>query len=318
MLTREQTVGSLVGPNTGGVNPYGLVVAPSTAGVLDTGDLVVCDFNDAGNVQGTGTEIVAIDPAVGSMDRHVTGGPRLRGCDALALAPDDTIWAADFEANDVPIISSSGKLLTPELNGPWHNPFGIAFSSDPNVPAFYVSNASDGSLVRIGLSPMITFTVIATGFPVNLGRPGSILAPSGLNYYAPMDRLYVVDGTNNALYAIDNVSQVAANGIKVTGFTFSGPNAASAHVLFHGKPLNGPISSAILPGGHIVLGNTTDPNGFNKMVEFNSAGMLLDVKNVDKGVGGAIFGMAATGMSPADAKLYFNDDNSNDLVVLSH
>src|SRR5579863_3692536 len=50
-LNRERTVGSLVGPNTGDVNPYGLVVAPTTAGTFDTGDMAVCDFNDKANVQ---------------------------------------------------------------------------------------------------------------------------------------------------------------------------------------------------------------------------------------------------------------------------
>lgn len=318
-LTRERTVGSLVGPNTGDVNPYGLTVAPATAGTFDTGDMAVCDFNDKANVQGTGTEIVGIDTAIGSIDRHVIDGPKLTGCNALALAPDNTIWAADFSANDVPIISSSGHWITAEFGGPWHHPFGIAFAITANVPpAFYVSNAGDGSLVRIGLVPTITYTVIATGFPVNHGVPGSILAPSGLSYLASLDRLYIVDGTNNTLYAIDNISKVGANGIVVKGQTFSGPNDSDAHVIYHGKPLNGPISSAILPGGHIVVGNTLDPTGFNKIVEINPEGKVLDVENVDKGAAGAIFGVAATGTSPADAKVFFNDDNTNALVELSH
>jgi hypothetical protein len=41
------------------------------------------------------------------------------------------------------------------------------------------------------------------------------------------------------------------------------------------------------------------------------------LKNVDTGVGGALFGMVATGTTPATAKLYFNDDNDNTLRVLS-
>ncbi len=240
----EQTVGSVADPVTGDVNPYGLAVAPITNGKIDAGDLVVCDFNDKQNVQGTGTAIVSIGPAIGSKPRHIVDAKVLEGCDAIALAPDDTIWPADFVANNAPIVTPGGKILTTESNGPWHGPWGEAFVpplSEKNVPAFYVSNAGDGSLVRIGLGNQVTFTVIATGFPVNGGQPGSILGPSGLNYVASSDRLYVVDGTDNALYAIDNVSSVHKNGITVDGLQFSGPDAKDAHVIYAGKPLNGPI-----------------------------------------------------------------------------
>src|SRR6185437_11565038 len=110
-----------------------------------------------------------------------------------------------------------------------------------SVPAFYVSNAGDGSLVRVYVypGPQFKFATIVTGFPVNHGVPGSILSPSGLNYQPVRDRLYIVDGTNNALYAINNISRIVANGIVVHGLTFSGPQASAAHVIFSGAPLNG-------------------------------------------------------------------------------
>lgn len=321
LLDDEQTVGSLVDPNTGDVNPYGLTVAPVTNGKITAGDLVVCDFNDKANVQGTGTAIVTIHPALGSKPQHIVANKALKGCDALALAPDDTIWPADFSANDAPIVTPSGKILTTESNGPWHGPFGEAFVPPVNahsIPAFYVSNAGDGSLVRIAIGNTITFTVIVTGFPVNGGVPGSILGPSGLTYDAALDRLYVVDGQNNALYAIDNISKVEKDGIAVNGLHFSGKFASSAHVIYHGAPLNGPISMVQLPGGHLVLGNTLDPAGKNLMVEITPSGHEVFVKNVDTGAAGAIFGMAVTGTDVFNEKLYFNDDNSNALVVLSH
>jgi hypothetical protein len=238
------------------------------------------------------------------------------------MAPSGLIWAAAFKANDNPIFTSGGTLVNALQNAPWNHPFGEAFAP-PNaalgVPAFYVSNAGDGSLVRVSVSPgpTFTFTVIATGFPINGGRPGSILSPSGLNYQPSGDRLYVVDGTNNTLYAIDNVSSVTANGIAVNGASFSGSFAGNAHVVFSGAPLNGPISSALLPGGNVAVGNTLDPDGQNLIVEISPSGRLLDVKNVDTGPGGAIFGMVATGASAATTKLYFNDDNDNTVKVLS-
>ncbi len=322
-LDDRQTIGSTVDPVTGDSNPYGLDVAKVTGGKLTAGDLVVCDFNDSANVQGTGTSIIALHPTVGASPRHIVSSSYLTGCDALAMSPAGPIWAAAFSHNDNPIISASGMVLTPLFQGPWHHPFGQAFVPPVNsisVPAFYVSNAADGSLVRVAIfaGPRFAFTTIAHGFPVNGGAPGSILGPSGLNYQVAGDRLYVVDGTNNALYAIDNISKIEANGFTVNagGTTFSGKFAADAHVIYRGAPLNGPISSAIFPGGNIVLGNTLDPNGTNLMVEISPSGHLLATKNVDTGAAGALFGMVATGTSASDVKLYFNDDNDNTVKVL--
>lgn len=316
-LANQQTIGSTSPSTPHDVNPYGLDVAKVTAGKISAGDLVVCDFNNPGNVQGTGTEIVSLHPAVGSTPLLIAKDHTLMGCNALATAPNGNIWLAAFKANDNPIFTPSGAFVTSLSNGPWHHPFGEAFAAGAN-PAFYVSNAADGSLVRVSV-PSLTFTIIATGFPVNGGKPGSILGPSGLNYQPAGDRLYVVDGTNNTLYAIDNVSSVGSNGISVNanGSSFTGPSAASAHVVFSGPPLNGPISSAILFNGNVVLGNTLDPDGTNLMVEISSTGQLLSTKNVDTGAAGALFGMVATGTSAATTKLYFNDDNDNTVKVLS-
>ena len=323
-LTHERTIGSAVNPVNGDVNPYGLDVAKVTSGKVTAGDLVVCDFNDKQNVQGTGTSILALHPVVGSKPVDIAGNKELTGCNALVADPPiagGPIWLAAFSANDNPIFTSGGTFVTALSQFHWHNPFGQAFVPPLNshsVPAFYVSNAGDGSLVRVGLtSTGFTFTTIVTGFPVNHGVPGSILGPSGLNYQSSGDRLYVVDGTNNALYAIDNISKITAGGIVVHGSTFSGSFASDAHLVFSGAPLNGPISSAILPGGNIALGNTLDPTGSNFIVEISPSGHVLASKNVDNGAAGAIFGMVDTGTTAATTKLYFNDDNDNTVKVLS-
>ena len=138
----------------------------------------------------------------------------------------------------------------------------------------------------------------------------ALVAPNG-------DRLYVVDATNNALYAIDNISKIVASGITVNNLSFSGPDASEAHVIYAGSPLNGPISAALLYNGNVVLGNTLDPTGNNLLVEPAPNGQVLDVENVDTGATGAIFGVTATGTTTANTKVYFNDDNDNTLKVLS-
>src|SRR5215472_4252648 len=55
-FTHADTVASTV-PANGDVNPYGVAVAPVSKGDLVKGDVLVSNFNDSANAQGTGTTI---------------------------------------------------------------------------------------------------------------------------------------------------------------------------------------------------------------------------------------------------------------------
>jgi hypothetical protein len=321
VLTKENVIGSTSDPIHHQLNPYGLTVAPSTNGLMTKGDLVVCNFNNKSNIQGTGFTIVALHPKTGSTPTLISDNRKLKGCDALALAPDDTIWAAAFKADDNPLISSSGKFLVNIKGKPFEHPFGQIFAPHggaSGAPAFYESNAGRGTVVRINLGSSFTFDVIVRGLAINRGKPGSIFGPSGLAYNDKNDTLYVVDGTNNTVDAFANVSTIPNNGVFVSddGLHFSGPSAANARVVYDGPPLNGPISSALLFNGNLVIGNTANKAGRNILVEMTPQGEVLATRNVDHGAAGSIFGLVATGNNAADARIYFNDDNLNQLMVL--
>ncbi len=326
-LTLQRTVGSTVDPINGDQNPYGLDIAKVSAGKITSGDLVICNFNNnnaKGNIQGQGTSIVALHPQIGSKPTSIAIYSALRGCNALATAPNGSIWNAAFVANLNPLVSSDGAQINTLANGPWNHPFGEAYAPHATAfgaSAFYVTNAGNGSIVRVNVTPNkpFSFQTIATGFPVNHGMPGSILSPSGLQYDAAHDQLFIVDGTNNAVYALSGISTIPAHGLSVNpgGTTFSGPFSGRARVVYIGAPLNGPISSAVLFNGNLAIGNTTDPDGKNLIVEISQGGKLLFVRNVDTGAAGAIFGMVATGTSAMNQRLYYNNDNDNTLRVLT-
>src|SRR5579863_2934150 len=50
-------------PSNGDVNPYGVARVPVTTGRLVAGHILVSNFNNVSNLQGTGTTIVDIAPA---------------------------------------------------------------------------------------------------------------------------------------------------------------------------------------------------------------------------------------------------------------
>jgi hypothetical protein len=60
-LNHTSTIASTV-PANGDVNPYGIAVVPVTTGALVANNVLVSNFNNSENLQGTGTTIVQIAP----------------------------------------------------------------------------------------------------------------------------------------------------------------------------------------------------------------------------------------------------------------
>jgi hypothetical protein len=60
-LTKITTIASTVPPN-GDVNPYGMAQIKRTVGRLQAGHILISNFNNSGNIQGTGTTIVDVAP----------------------------------------------------------------------------------------------------------------------------------------------------------------------------------------------------------------------------------------------------------------
>ncbi|GAC1568515.1 MAG: hypothetical protein NVS2B3_12560 [Vulcanimicrobiaceae bacterium] len=316
-FTSLTTIGSTVdpgpGPGAGDQNPYGLTIATATAGKEVAGNLMICNFNDAANVQGNGTTIEQLAPTPGSAPTRFIQDPALKGCNALAMAPNGNVWAADYIANNNPIISPAGTINTTLSQNTWYGPWGQAFNGGTaSMPTFFETNAKNGTVTRIHINPgpSFTFDTILTGLSYNNGAPGNILAPAGLTYEKASDSLYVVDSNANRVLKIAAATTAPANTYATTGATFNTPNVS---VVYSGAPLNAPISSAMLANGNLVVGNTGD----NTLVEIvPSSGSVFSTKLVDTGAAGAIFGIAATAASGTQY-VYFNDDNTNTVVRLS-
>jgi hypothetical protein len=335
------TIGSTLDPTLGEGNPYGLAIAPVTAGLITAGDLVVCNFDNAANppAEGQGTTIVGLHPTAGAKPYRIAQDATLRGCNALAVLADDSISAAAFTSNMNPLVSPSGAVSTPFASDSFHHPWGEAYAAanGANPAALYVSNL-DGSIDRIELNgdAPTSFAQIASGF-CGSGSPGSIYAPAGLAYDPSIDTLYIVDTSSNSVVALANVSSIAAGGVVVNGGclsvagpptpvpTFSGPSASSAHVIAHGAPLFTPISAALLADGDLIVTNGDVNIGAGQMpnlaVEISPVlpgGFVGDPLQLDtSGKPGALFGIAATVDAQGHQIIYFNDDTTNMVMMLA-
>jgi hypothetical protein len=344
------TIGSTVDPINGDQNPYGLAIAPATAGLITKGDLVVCNFNNAstpaaqGGVQGTGTTIVGLHPAAGSKPYRIAQSASLNGCDALTVLPDDSISAAAWSATSNPLASASGVVATPFSDTfayPWGEAYVAATGTQP--AAIYVANAPGGSIAAGGTIDRIsldndaqtTFTEIASGF-CSSGSPGMIYGPAGLTYDPSNDTLYVVDTSSASVIAIVGISGVGKDGLVVNGQctgattptpvpTFSGPSMTSARVIAHGAPFNTPLSAALLKNGDLVVANADigipAPSATtNLLVEVSPVvpgGFVGKPLQLDTAMPGALFGLATAVDTDGNQIIYFNDDNAAAVLQLT-
>lgn len=339
--TAIATIGSTVDPIEHGGNPYGLAIAPVTAGLVTAGDLVACNFNDgATNTQGLGTTIVGLHPTAGATPYRIAQSSSLQGCNALTIFADGSIAAAAYSANQNPLVDPSGTVNTPFSADTFANPWGEAYvaASGQTPAALYVSNAN-GTIDRITLNgdAQTAFTQIAQGF-CGSGAPGAIYAPAGLTYDPAIDTLYVVDTSSYSVVALANVSQIGAAGVVVGGQcsstsspptpmpTFSGPSASSASVIAHGTPLFAPLSAALLADGDLIVENSDINIGSGQMpnlaVEVSPVlpgGFVGEPVQLDtSGTPGALFGIVATVDSQGNQIVYFNDDNTNAVMMMTN
>jgi hypothetical protein len=330
-LTKQEVIGSTVDPANGDQNPHGLLYVPSKplgGGPLVKGDLVVCNYSDSANVQGNGTTIEYLPGKTGSSPKRLVQDAKLKGCSSLISNASSgylgLIYSMDSGTKTVGNVSPKGKLSKTIANKAMVEPWNSAYMSGgygyPPGDGILISDPSSGKLLRMDLGtmkPQPPVTAVISGFATNKGKPGSILGPSGVLYNQKTDTMFVVDGMNNTVYSFAKVygdfDQPNAVVIGANGKSFTGPRAKEAKVLYSGTQLKSPITATLLPNGNLVIGNT----GNNSLVEIATNGKVLATKSVVKGAKGAIFGLAASGSGDSNTQIYFNDDNANNVQLLT-
>jgi hypothetical protein len=324
------TIGSTV-PRNGDVNPYGTVVIRGSHGKLRNGDVLISNFNNKHNLQGTGTTIVELSPSGHrTLFAHITG--RLPGAcpggvglsTALAVLPGGWVavgstpsasgQAATAKAGCLIVLDNEGRVRETiaghGINGPWD---ATALNRGRTADLF-VTNVLDGtartkhrvfrgSVLRIRL---LTFahrppkvrdiTTIGSGFPEQANAAAFVLGPTGVGLGA--GTLYVASTRDNSIAAIpdaDTRLDSAGTGFGVTA---------------RGELAN-PLGLAVAPNGDILT-----VNGNNGMiVETTPAGhqvatAMLDGHGQPAG-SGALFGLALGG-----GGVYYVDDAVNTLRLL--
>ncbi len=325
------TLGSTV-PANGDLNPYGIAVVPRSEGALVRGDLLISNFNDAANEQGTGSTIVQETPGGGLSLFAQLQSDKLPGAcpggvgltTALAILPGGYVVVGSLPTADgsaatakpgclilldrdgTPVETISG----PPIDGPWD----LTAVSAGDRAVLFVTNVLNGTVaggetptdggtvVRIGLqighrrAPRVTgASVVAAGFPERTDKAALVIGPTGVGLGAD-GTLYVADTLENRIAAVPDAlsrqSPLESGGITVA----------------RGGYLNAPLGLAIAPNGDIL---STD-GGDGNLVETTPFG--AEFQPFDTGAGeGALFGLA---IGAPRQGIWLVDDATNQLALL--
>jgi hypothetical protein len=323
-------------PKNGDVNPYGVAVVRRGVGELRDDHVLVSNFNNANNLQGTGTTIVQVSPGDGSsklfaqidpshLPGSCPGGVGLTtalvvlrsGWVIVGSLPTTDGSAATAQAGCLLVLNSSGTVVETLSGGDINGPWDMTALDMGSTAVLFVTNVlngtvaarpgtvTNGTVLRIVLSipgggaapTEVSRTIIGSGFGERTDPAALVIGPTGLGLGAN-GTLYVADTLGNRIVAIpDAATRTTTAG---TGTMISG-----------GIGLNGPLGLAIAPNGDILTVNANDGN----MVETTPGGKQVAVKGVDvTGTGGGtLFGLA---IRPNDESVYFVNDGNNTLDLL--
>lgn len=324
-LTKDVEIGSTVDPKNGDVGPRSLALARLNYGKIRKGDLLVCNFADSAGNAGKGTTIELLSSKAGSKPRTLVQSSLIEGCDGAAITQGDQVYAGGLLGKKVEWFDQNGqfkKTYGSPIEDPLYDTFGTCaygYGCLYSTVYVFVGDAQTGAIdiLLLGTFGKPTPLQAVSGFAVNKASGYGALGPSGFAYNYKQGTLFVADGVDNTLVAIENTRNLKSKDeivVKQGGksFTCKHPKSACAKLVLAGSPLDKPLAATLLPNGNIIVANT----GKNELVELTPAGQVLATKTVDTGKSPAIFALWAVGTKDSNTALFYTDTNSNTVQEL--
>jgi DNA-binding beta-propeller fold protein YncE len=337
---RHVTLTSTISDN-GDLNPYAVIVAPVSAGTIQAGDVLIDNFNNAYNLQGTGSTIVDYNPATRRLTTFARVPNILPGCPpgvglttAMAMltsgwvivgsAPSADGTARTLGDGGLIVLDSSGKvaevLRSPRISAPWGN---VALIDRGGSATLFVSNSGfevggpdrertvyhKATVLRLelevtpGAMPRIkSETVVADGLSERAARDVFLIGPTGLALGNDGATLYVSDALNNRIVAIENAPTRTES-------------AGNGREVTRDGLLRRPLAMVMAPNGHLLVTNGKT----GQVVEIDPASgrqlyaQWIDTDRAQTPAGnGDLFGLA---MTPKGDGFYYVEDDMNTLVL---
>jgi hypothetical protein len=315
LAATPMTFGSTV-PDNGDVNPYGVAFVPAgfpSGGVLRPGDVIVSNFNNINNKQGTGITIVRVNASAdgGTAPTQFFADRKFRGFStALGVLKRGFVLVGNLPSTDgsgtctesdagveenvgqgaLLVIDRHGRLVKKLrnrelLDGPWD----LTVEDDFFHARVFVSNALSGTVTRLDLDvdddnvEVEKMTRVASGYLHQCDPNAFVLGPTGVAFDEERDVLYVASTGDNEIFAVPHAGTTASD---------QGMGRLVVHDDTH---LHGPLALARAQNGDLISAQgdavNQDPNRLSELVEFRQDGGFVFQFQIDPALGSA-FGLA--------------------------
>ena len=333
-------------PDNGDVNPYAVVVAPVSAGAIEKDDVLVDNFNDISNLQGTGTTIIRYRPSTKETKLFAQLPKKLKDCPggvglttAMTMLKSGWVIVGSTPSTDgttatkgdgcMLVLDSNGQHVAtwagPTINGPWGN---MAVVDKGDTATLFISMAGFGlkgpgvidpatkypvlehnaTVLRLEIKipkdkppVLVSQTVVGDGFSHRADMANFLLGPTGLTL-GPDDTLYVTDGLDNEITAIEKASTRTTS-------------AGKGRLVTKDGLLLWPLAMLMTPEGHLIVAN--GKNGQAVEIDPKTDRQIyahwLNANQAQSPPGnGNLFGIA---LAPDGKSFYYVEDDINALRI---
>jgi len=326
-------------PPSGDLNPYGVAFVPKgfpAGGELHPGDIVVSNFNNSANIQGTGSTIVTIHPD-GTQTLFFQGPAGLGLSTALGVLRSGFVIVGNVPSSDglgvcnevdgqetgvgqgsLMVLDKHGQVVRTIaseqfLDGPWD----LTIRDRGEHAAVFVSNVLSGTVTRLDLElhdqcrhdedrvEVERKTQIGSGYLHRCDPAAFVIGPTGVALDEKRDILYVSSTGDNKIFSIHDASDRRQDA--GTGNVFISDDTH----------LHGPLGLARAPNGDLLSTQgdaiNADPAQVSEMVEYDRHGNFIAQFSIDPAAGAA-FGLAIRRLGDGFI-LAAVDDATNELHV---
>jgi hypothetical protein len=313
-------------PDSGDQNPYGVAFVPlgfAGGGTIAAGDILVSNFNNKANQQGTGTSIVDVPANGGAPTVFFQGTAPLGLTTALAVLKEGLVvvgnlptsdgTCATAQAGSLLVIDRNGNLLATlsesDINGPWDM---TVFEEGAGRVVFFVANALSGTVIRLdtqvipGGLTILNHTQIASGYMHRCDPAALVVGPTGLVYDPGSDSLFVASTEDNAVFVVPHAANTASD------------EGMGQLIYKDDAHLHGPLGMVQAPNGDLLVANSdvinSDPNQPSEIVEFTRQGEFVKQVSVDPAQGGS-FGLNIQTIGHNTTRFAYVDDVTGTLTI---
>lgn len=344
---RHATLASTVTDN-GDLNPYAVVVAPVSAGRIQKDDVLVDNFNNLSNLQGTGTTIIGYRPStkqtylLAKLPQHLAQCPGGVGLTtAMTMLKTGWVIVGSTPSTDgttatkgdgcMIVLDPDGNLVSvwsgPTINDPWGD---MAVSDNGATATLFISMAGFELPGPDVIDPKTKLpvvqhksTVLRLELSIPDGKPPVLVSQTviGDSFAQRADRdnfllgpTGLALGPDKTLYVTDGVDNLIA---AIPDALDRKTSAGQGRLVTKDGLLSWPLAMVYTPGGHLLACNGKD----GQLVEIDPvSGKQIYAQWIDNDQAqsppgnGDLFGIALT---PDGTGFYYVEDDVNTLMKAS-